>query len=158
MERPAISIAIGEARELGDLSENFEYHSAKDKQGLIEAKIRDVEDKVSRAQVIDPLSLSGERVVFGATVTIEEVESGDEQIYQIVGETEGNLELNRISVISPVARALIGREIGDEVKLLAELVHGSLKSLTLSLNKPSYSFPQTADSAGWSCECHCRPS
>ena len=117
VERPAISIAIGEARELGDLSENFEYHSAKDKQGLIEAKIRDVEDKVSRAQVIDPLSLSGERVVFGATVTIEEVESGDEQIYQIVGETEGNLELNRISVISPVARALIGREIGDEVKL-----------------------------------------
>ena len=66
---------------------------------------------------IDPKSLSGERVVFGATVTIEEVESGDEQVYQIVGETEGNLELNRISVISPVARALIGREIGDEVKL-----------------------------------------
>ena len=78
VERPAISIAIGEARELGDLSENFEYHSAKDKQGLIEAKIRDVEDKVSRAQVIDPKTLSGERVVFGATVTIEEVESGDE--------------------------------------------------------------------------------
>ena len=117
VERPAISIAIGEARELGDLSENFEYHSAKDKQGLIEAKIRDLEDKASRAQVIDPKSLSGERVVFGATVTIEEVESGDETIYQIVGETEGNLELNRISVISPVARALIGREIGDEVKL-----------------------------------------
>ncbi len=117
VERPAISIAIGEARELGDLSENFEYHSAKDKQGLIEAKIRDLEDKASRAQVIDPKSLSGERVVFGATVTIEEVDSGDEAIYQIVGETEGNLELNRISVISPVARALIGREIGDEVKL-----------------------------------------
>ena len=117
VERPAISIAIGEARELGDLSENFEYHSAKDKQGLIEAKIRDLEDKASRAQVIDPKSLSGERVVFGATVTIEEVESGDEMVYQIVGETEGNLELNRISVISPVARALIGREIGDEVKL-----------------------------------------
>ena len=117
VERPAISIAIGEARELGDLSENFEYHSAKDKQGLIEAKIRDLEDKGSRAQVIDPKSLSGERVVFGATVTIEEVDSGDEAIYQIVGETEGNLQLNRISVISPVARALIGREIGDEVKL-----------------------------------------
>ena len=117
VERPAISIAIGEARELGDLSENFEYHSAKDKQGLIEAKIRDLEDKASRAQVIDPKSLSGERVVFGATVTIEEVDSGDEAIYQIVGETEGNLQLNRISVISPVARALIGREIGDEVKL-----------------------------------------
>ena len=117
VERPAISIAIGEARELGDLSENFEYHSAKDKQGLIEAKIRDLEDKASRAQVIDPKSLSGERVVFGATVTIEEADSGDEAIYQIVGETEGNLELNRISVISPVARALIGREIGDEVKL-----------------------------------------
>ena len=99
----------------GDLSENFEYHSAKDKQGLIEAKIRDVEDKVSGRR-FDPKSLWGAGGS-GATVTIEEVESGDEQIYQIVGETEGNLELNRISVISPVARALIGREIGDEVKV-----------------------------------------
>lgn len=117
VERPKISKEIGEARELGDLSENFEYHAAKDRQGMIEAKIRDLEDKVSRAQVIDPKKLSGERVVFGATVRIEDVESGDVKSYQIVGEYEAEVEASRISVSSPLARALIGKEVGDEVKI-----------------------------------------
>lgn len=117
VERPKISLEIGAARELGDLSENFEYHAAKDKQGLIEARIRDLEDKLSRAQVIDPSKLSGERVVFGATVVIEDVDSGDERTYSIVGEVEAEAEAGRISVTSPLARALIGREVGDEVKI-----------------------------------------
>jgi transcription elongation factor GreA len=116
-ERPKISKEIGEARELGDLSENFEYHAAKDRQGLIEAKIRDLEDKVSRAQVIDPKKLTGERVVFGATVTIEDTESGESKEYQIVGEYEAEVETGRINVSSPLARALIGKEVGDEVKI-----------------------------------------
>lgn len=117
VERHKISKEIGAARELGDLSENFEYHAAKDRQGLVEAKIRDLEDKLSRAQVIDPKKLTGDRVVFGATVLLTDVDSGEEKTYQIVGEYEGNLELGRISVTSPVARALIGKETGDEVKV-----------------------------------------
>lgn len=117
VDRPRISKEIGEARELGDLSENFEYHAAKDRQGLVEAKIRDLEDKLSRAQVIDPKKLTGERVVFGATVSISDVDSGDSKTYQIVGEYEADLDCGRISVSSPLARALIGKEIGDEVKI-----------------------------------------
>ena len=117
VERPRISEEIGAAIELGDLKENFEYHSAKDRQGMIEAKIRDLEGKFSRAKIIDPKKLSGERVVFGATVTIEDVESGDEKTYQIVGETELDIENNKISIISPLARALIGKELGDETKV-----------------------------------------
>jgi transcription elongation factor GreA len=117
VERPKISQEIGEARELGDLSENFEYHAAKDKQGLVEARIRDLEDKLSRANVIDPSKLSGDRVVFGARVVFEDVATGDEQAYQIVGDYEADLEQGRISVSSPVARALIGKEVGDEVRL-----------------------------------------
>ncbi len=117
VDRRKISEEIGAARELGDLSENFEYHAAKDRQGHIEARIRDLEDKLSRAQVIDPTKLSGERVVFGATVTIADVETGDETTYQIVGEVEGDLEQGRINVQSPLARALIGKEVGDEVRV-----------------------------------------
>ena len=116
-DRLKISKEIGAAIELGDLSENFEYHSAKDRQGMIEAKIRDLEAKISRAQVIDISKLSGERVVFGATVTIEDVESGEKQTYQITGEYEADVDHGRISVVSPVARALIGKEVGDEVKI-----------------------------------------
>jgi transcription elongation factor GreA len=116
-ERPKISKEIGEARELGDLSENFEYHAAKDRQGLVEAKIRDLEDKVARAQVIDPRKLNSERVVFGATVTIEDIDSGERKSYQILGEYEADLEQGRINVNSPLARALIGKEVGDEVKI-----------------------------------------
>ena len=117
VERPKISEEIGAAIELGDLKENFEYHSAKDRQGMIEAKIRDLESKFSRAKVIDPTKLSGERVVFGATVTIEDVESGEERTYQIVGETEFDIDNNKISIVSPLARALIGKELGDETKI-----------------------------------------
>jgi len=117
VERPRISEEIGAAIEMGDLKENFEYHSAKDRQGMIEAKLRDLESKLSRAKVIDPTSLSGERVVFGATVTFEEVESAKELRYQIVGETEIDIEQGKISIVSPLARALIGKEIGDEVKV-----------------------------------------
>ena len=84
---------------------------------MIEAKIRDLESKFSRAKVIDPTKLSGERVVFGATVTIEDVESGEERTYQIVGETEFDIDNNKISIVSPLARALIGKELGDETKI-----------------------------------------
>ena len=117
VERPRISIEIGTARELGDLSENFEYHAAKDRQGMIEAYIRDLEDKLSRAQVIDPTRLSGSRVVFGATVLLCDVENEAERTFTIVGEIEANAEVGRISVGSPVARALIGKEEGDEVRI-----------------------------------------
>jgi transcription elongation factor GreA len=118
-ERPKISLEIGAAIEMGDLSENFEYHSAKDKQGIIEARIRGLEDKISRAQVIDPSKLSGDRVVFGAKVTLADVETDEKREYHIVGEVEANVEAGRISVASPVARALIGRELGDEVRVPA---------------------------------------
>lgn len=116
-ERPKISQEIGAARELGDLSENFEYHAAKDRQGIVEAHIRDLEDKLSRANVIDVSKLSGDRVVFGAKVKIEDVESGETRTYQIVGEIEADVEQGRISVGSPMARALIGKEVGDEVRI-----------------------------------------
>lgn len=114
-ERNKISQEIGIARELGDLSENFEYHAAKDRQGMIEARIRILEDRLSRANVIDPTKLSGDRVVFGAKVTLTDIEGGAERTYQIVGEVEANVDENRISVGTPLARALIGREVGDEV-------------------------------------------
>lgn len=118
-ERPKISLEIGAAIEMGDLSENFEYHSAKDKQGIIEARIRGLEDKISRAQVIDPAQLSGDRVVFGAKVTLEDIENGENRSYHIVGEVEADIEAGKISVVSPVARALVGRELGDEVRVPA---------------------------------------
>ena len=117
VERPRISLEIGAAIELGDLKENFEYHSAKDRQGMVEAHVRDLEDKISRAQVIDITKLSGERVVFGATVELLDVETDVRRTYTIVGETETAVEAGRISVASPVARALIGRELGDEVRI-----------------------------------------
>jgi transcription elongation factor GreA len=117
VERRKTSLEIGAARELGDISENFEYHAAKNRQGLIEARIRDIEDKLARAQVIDPGKLSGERVVFGATVVLAATEGEGEVTYQIVGEVEADIELGRISVSSAVARALIGREVGDEVRI-----------------------------------------
>ena len=99
-DRRKISQEIGAARELGDLSENFEYHAAKNRQGLIEAKIRDIEDKLARAQVIDPTKLSGSRVVFGATVVLADVESGAETEYQLLGEVEADVEPLRLSLIT----------------------------------------------------------
>ena len=117
VERPKTSLEIGAARELGDLSENFEYHAAKDRQGMIEARVRDLEDKMSRVQVIDPSSLSGDRVVFGATVTLLDIENDTELVYQLVGEEEASVEDGQVSITSPLARALVGKEIGDETRI-----------------------------------------
>jgi len=114
-ERPKISREIGIAREHGDLSENAEYHAAKERQGLVEARIKDIEDKLSRAEVIDPTKLSGDRVRFGATVLLTNLDTDDESTYQIVGADEADINQGLISVSAPLARALIGKSIGDEV-------------------------------------------
>jgi len=115
VERPAIVKAIEEARAHGDLSENAEYDYAKDKQGMIEAKIRDLDAKVSMAQVIDPTTLQGERIMFGATVQLEDVDTDEELVYQLVGTFEADIKRGRISVESPIGRALMGKEVDDEV-------------------------------------------
>src|SRR6478735_2551999 len=107
--------AIEVARGHGDLSENADYSAAKEEQGMIEAKIRELEAKLAMAEVIDPTKLSGTRVKFGATVTIEDSESGETQRYVIVGEHEADIKRGRISIQAPVARALIGKEVGDTV-------------------------------------------
>lgn len=117
VDRPANSRAIEIARGHGDLSENADYSAAKEEQGLIEAKIRELEAKIAMAEVIDPTKLSGERVKFGATVTIMDTDSGDSSTYTIVGEHEADIKKGRISIGAPVARALIGKEIGDTVNL-----------------------------------------
>ena len=115
-ERPLIVDAIEEARAHGDLSENAEYHAAKERQGQIEASIADIEDKLSRAQIIDPRELSGDKIVFGATVTL--LDEDEKPIrYQIVGQTEADASKGRISYNSPLGRALIGRKVDDEVEV-----------------------------------------
>jgi len=115
-ERPKIVDAIEEARAHGDLSENAEYHAAKERQGHVEAQIAEIEDRVSRAQIIDPASLSGDRIVFGATVTV--LDDGEKpQRYQIVGQTEADARHGRISYDSPLGRALIGKQVGEEVEV-----------------------------------------
>ena len=116
-ERPKISQEIGTAREHGDLRENAEYHAAKDKQGLNEARIAELEDKLARAEVIDPSTLSGDRVAFGAFVELEDMDGGKIVTYRLVGPDESDLEAGKISVTSPVARALVGKEVGDEVRV-----------------------------------------
>lgn len=116
-ERPKISQEIGTAAAHGDLRENAEYHAAREKQGMNEARIAVIEDQIARAEVIDPASMSGDRVKFGATVELEEVESGKAVTYQIVGSEEADIGSGKISITSPVARALINREVGDEVKI-----------------------------------------
>lgn len=118
VERPQVIDAIEEARAHGDLSENAEYHAAKERQGQIEAQIADIEDRLSRAMVIDPTTLSGDKVVFGATVHL--LDENDKKIkYQIVGETEADAKVGRISYASPLGRALIGRSKGEEVEFSA---------------------------------------
>ncbi|MEM7778840.1 MAG: transcription elongation factor GreA [Pseudomonadota bacterium] len=115
-ERPLIVDAIEEARAHGDLSENAEYHAAKERQGQVEAQIADLEDKVSRAQIIDPASLSGDKVIFGATVTL--LDEDDRPVtYQIVGQTEADASKGRISYTSPIARAMIGKQVEDEIEV-----------------------------------------
>src|SRR5215213_6999109 len=116
IERPAVVEAIEDARAHGDLSENAEYHAAKERQGQIEASIADIEDQLSRAIVIDPSTLSGKKVVFGATVTLID-EDKKKVRYQLVGQVEADARDGRISFNSPLGRALIGREVGDEVEV-----------------------------------------
>lgn len=118
VERPRITIAIAEAREHGDLKENAEYHAAREQQGLCEARIRDIEAKLGGAQVIDPTTLPQEgRVVFGVTVVLENLDTGEERRYKIVGDDEADFKVNKISVNSPIARGLIGKYEGDEAKI-----------------------------------------
>jgi len=115
VERPAITAAIAEARGHGDLSENAEYEAARDRQGMIEARIRDIEAKLANAQIIDPKLLHAEgRCVFGATVDVED-NAGEKSTWQIVGEDEADIKAGRISISSPIARALIGKEAGESV-------------------------------------------
>ncbi|MHA7850634.1 MULTISPECIES: transcription elongation factor GreA [Roseovarius] len=115
-ERPAIIRAISEAREHGDLSENAEYHSAKEKQSFIEGRIKELEGVISRAEVIDPTKLKGP-IKFGATVTLVDEDTDEEKTWQIVGEYEANIENGLLNMKSPIARALIGKEAGDSVEV-----------------------------------------
>ncbi|MBC5766653.1 transcription elongation factor GreA [Ramlibacter albus] len=120
VDRPGVITAIAEARAQGDLSENADYDAAKERQGFIEGRIRDLEGKLSNAQVIDPSTVDGGgKVVFGATVELEEEESGEKVRYQIVGEDEADLKQGLINVSSPIARALIGKEEGDTAEVQA---------------------------------------
>lgn len=120
VDRPSVINAIAEARAQGDLSENAEYDAAKDRQGFIEGRIQEIEGKLSAAQVIDPTSIdAGGKVVFGATVELEEESSGEAVTYQIVGEDEADLKLGLINISSPIARALIGKEEGDTAEVQA---------------------------------------
>jgi transcription elongation factor GreA len=116
-ERPSVIAAIAEARAHGDLSENAEYHAAKERQGWIEGRIAEIEDKMARAQVIDVSKLSGKHVKFGATVTVVDEDTEDEARYQIVGEHEADIKRGRLSLTSPLARGMIGKESGDVVEV-----------------------------------------
>ena len=119
-DRPAVIAAIAEARSHGDLSENAEYDAAKDRQGFIEGRIKEVEGKLAAAQIIDPSALdAGGKVVFGASVDLEEEDSGEQVTYQIVGEDEADLKHGLINISSPIARALIGKEEGDTAEVQA---------------------------------------
>ena len=117
VERPRIVHEISVARDHGDLSENAEYHAAKEKQSHIEGRIQMLEDRLARAEIIDVKRLAGDKVVFGATVKLEDTDSGQTTQYTIVGETEADLKKGRISITSPIARGLIGREVGDSVTI-----------------------------------------
>lgn len=115
VERPAIISAISEAREHGDLSENAEYHAAKEKQGFIESRLAHLEDQLARAQVVDTATIKSDRIVFGATVTVVDSDDENEVTYRIVGEEEADIGSGKISVSAPIARAMIGKSEGDEI-------------------------------------------
>ncbi|MEO0983429.1 MAG: transcription elongation factor GreA [Pseudomonadota bacterium] len=119
VERPAVIQAIAEAREHGDLSENAEYHAAKERQSFIEGRVAELEDKLARADVIEPAKLSGETVKFGATVAVVDVDTQEESRYKIVGEDEADVAAGKISITSPLARALIGKAVGEEAEVSA---------------------------------------
>lgn len=117
VERPKVVQAIAEARSHGDLSENAEYDAAKDRQGFIEGRIKELNDKIARAQVIQPSSINSEKIVFGATVTMIDVDTENEVTYQIVGEDEADIKQGKISITSPVGRAMIGHECDEEIQI-----------------------------------------
>lgn len=117
VERPAIIRAIAEAREHGDLSENAEYHSARERQGFIEGRIKELEGLISRADVIDPAKMSGKTIRFGATIDLVDEDTEEEKTYQIVGEPEADISNGKLNVASPLARALIGKEEGDSIEV-----------------------------------------
>ena len=117
IERPSVIAAISEARAHGDLSENAEYHAAKERQGWIEGRIAEIEDKMARAQVIDISKLSGAQIKFGATVSVVDEDTEEEARYKIVGEHEADVKSGKISVTSPLARGMIGKEVGDVVEI-----------------------------------------
>ena len=117
VERPAVIRAISEAREHGDLSENAEYHAAKERQGWIETRVLELEDKLRRAEVIDVSKLSGDKVKFGATVVLSDEDSGEESTYQIVGADEADIKSGLLSITAPLARALVGKAEGDNVEV-----------------------------------------
>ncbi len=119
VDRPNIIAAIAEARSHGDLSENAEYSAAKEKQSFIEGRIQELEAVISRAQVIDPSQIKGDIIRFGATVVVADEDSNEEKEYQIVGDYEADIEKNRISLSSPLAKALIGKEVGDIAEYMA---------------------------------------
>ena len=116
--RPEVIRAIAEAREHGDLSENAEYHAARERQSFIEGRVAELEDKIARAEVIDVASLNGKTVKFGATVTLVDEDTDAEAAYQLVGETEADVKEGRLSITAPLARALIGKEVGDSVEVM----------------------------------------
>ncbi len=118
VERPAVIRAIAEAREHGDLSENAEYHAAKEKQGFIEGRVKDLEDKISRAQVVDFSQFSGDQIKFGATVELADEETDEETTFQLVGAEESDVDSGLLSITSPLARALIGKSTGDSVDVV----------------------------------------
>jgi transcription elongation factor GreA len=124
-ERPSVIAAISEARSHGDLSENAEYHAAKERQGFIEGRIAEIEDKIARAQVIDVSKLSGKQVKFGATVSLVDEDTEEATRYQIVGEHEADVKQGRISITAPLARGMIGKEVGDVVEIISP---GGVKS------------------------------
>lgn len=117
VDRPAVVKAIEEARSHGDLSENAEYHAAREKQGFIEGRLNELEDKIARAEVIDVSQLSGRTIRFGATVTVADEDTDKESTYQIVGEDEADISKGRLSVTAPLARALIGKQTGDALEV-----------------------------------------
>src|SRR5215471_1328054 len=117
VERPAVIQAIATAREHGDLSENAEYHAARDRQSFIEGRIKEIEDKLARAEVIDPKKLAGDKVAFGATVRLSNTKTDEEVTYRILGADESDINNGSISITSPLARSLLGKEAGDEVKV-----------------------------------------
>ena len=117
VERPAIIRAIAEAREHGDLSENAEYHAARERQSFIEGRVMELEDKISRAEIIDVSKLSGKQVKFGATVTVIDEDTDEKTAYQIVGEDEADIKAKRLAITAPLARALVGKSVGDTVEV-----------------------------------------